>query len=105
MHSNFPALFVFTAHALVDISLSSVNAFRFVKNNDVDKPVARHFNTANHSISDIKVYAISPISGGNDSRKKQEKHLIFKIGTIHHIPTGSFFSKLSIIGNRPAVQN
>ena len=35
----------------------------------IDKPVARHFNTANHSISDIKVCAISPISGGNGSRK------------------------------------
>ena len=50
---------------------------------DVDKPVARHFNAANHSISDMKICAISPISGGNDSRKRHEKHLIFKIGTIH----------------------
>ena len=40
-------------------------------NDDVDKPVARHFNTANHS--DIKVCAISLISGSNDSRKRQEK--------------------------------
>ena len=46
---------------------------RSVRNNDVDKPVVLHFNAANHSISDIKVCAISPISGG----------LIFKIGTIH----------------------
>ena len=46
---------------------------------DVDNPVAQHFNTANHSISDIKVYAISLISCGNDSRKKQEKRVIFKI--------------------------
>ena len=52
-------------------------------NNDVDKPVARHFNAANHSISDINVCAISPISGGNDSHKRHEKRLIFKIGTIH----------------------
>ena len=43
----------------------------------------RHFNAANHSISDIKVCAISPISGGNDSLKRHEKRLIFKIGTIH----------------------
>ena len=27
--------------------------------------------------------AISPISGGNDSRERQEKRLIFEIGTIH----------------------
>ena len=56
---------------------------RSVRNDDVDKPVARHFNAANHFISDMKICAISPISGGNDSRKRHEKHLIFKIGTIH----------------------
>ena len=56
---------------------------RSVRNNDVDKPVARHFNAVNHSISDINVCAISYISGGNDSRKRHEKRLIFKIGTIH----------------------
>ena len=56
---------------------------RSVRNNDVDKPVARHFNAANHSISDMKICAISPISGGNDSRKRHKKRLIFKIGTIH----------------------
>ena len=54
-----------------------------VRNNDVDKPVARHFSAADHSISDMKICAISPISGGNDSRKRHEKRLIFKIGTIH----------------------
>ena len=54
-----------------------------VRNNDVDKPVSRHFNAANHSISDMKICAISPISGGNDSCKRHKKHLIFKIGTIH----------------------
>ena len=57
------------------------------RNNKVHKPVVHHFNTANHSISYINVCAISPISGGNDSRKWHEKYLIFKIGTIH--PTGS----------------
>ena len=35
---------------------------RSARNNDVDKPVSRHFNAANHSISDIKLCAISPIS-------------------------------------------
>ena len=54
-----------------------------VRNNDVDKPVARHFSAVNHSISDIKVCPISPISGGNDSRKRHETRLIFKVGTIH----------------------
>ena len=56
---------------------------RSVRNNDVDKPVARHFNALNHSIFDMKICGISPISGGNDSRKRHEKRPIFKIGTIH----------------------
>ena len=51
-----------------------------VMNNDDDKPVERNFNAANHSISDIKICAISPISGSNDSRKRHEKRLIF-VGT------------------------
>ena len=45
----------------------------------VRKLVARHFNAANHSISDIKICAISPNSGGNDSRKRHEKRLILKL--------------------------
>ena len=56
---------------------------RSVRNGDADKSVARHFNSANHSLSDIKVCAISQISGSNNNRKRQEKRLIFKIGTIH----------------------
>ena len=55
---------------------------RSVRNN-VDKPVARHFNSANHSISDMKVPAISSISGANDSRKRQERRLNFNLGTTH----------------------
>ena len=46
---------------------------RSVRNNDVDKPVARHFNAANHSISNINVCAFSPISGGNDSNIRSLK--------------------------------
>ena len=41
---------------------------RSVRNNHVDNPVTLHFTTANYSISDIKICAISPISGGNYSR-------------------------------------
>ena len=41
------------------------------------------FLALHHSISDIKVCAISPISGGNDSLRRTEKRLIFRIGTIH----------------------
>ena len=49
---------------------------RSVRNNNVDKPTGRHFNSINHSISDMKVCTISTISGGNDKRKMQKKRLI-----------------------------
>ena len=65
---------------------------RSVRNNNVDKPVARHFNAIDHFISDIKVCAISPISGGYDSRRRHEKRLIFKIGTIHRHRLNERFS-------------
>ena len=75
----------FTSVKRADVYISDRFAehFRAVRNNDIDKLVQRYFDTANHSISDIKVCAISPISGDNGSRKRQEKRLIFKIGTIH----------------------
>ena len=50
---------------------------------DVEKPVAWHFNSVNHLILDVKVCTISPIFGCNDRCKRQGKHLIFRIGTIH----------------------
>ena len=56
---------------------------RDIKNNECNKPVARHFNSASHSISDIKVSAILSITGANDTRKKQEQRLIYKLGTFH----------------------
>ena len=55
---------------------------RSARNNDADKPVARHFNSSNHSPTDMKVCAILPISGGHDNRKRQEKRIIFKLGTV-----------------------
>ena len=60
---------------------------RSLTNNDFDKGVGWYFNSANHSITDIKVCAISSISSGNDSRKRQERRLIFKLETTH--PQGS----------------
>ena len=70
----------FTALPAVNVanftSMKRADVYRFaehlrsVRNNDVDKPVSRHFNAANHSISGINVSAISHMSGGIDSRKK-----------------------------------
>ena len=91
LHAPPPTLF--TAFLAVNVanftSVNRADVYRFaehlrsVRNNDVCIPVSRHFNDANHSISGINVCAISPLSGGNDSRKRHEKRLIIKIGTIH----------------------
>ena len=55
---------------------------RSVRNNNVDKPVARHFNSIDHSISDMKVYTISTISGEIMLNAKGSKSISF-------IPTSS----------------
>ncbi len=56
---------------------------RAVSANDANQPVARHFNSGSHCISDMKIRALCPISGSNDSRKRQEMRLISKLGTVH----------------------
>ena len=56
---------------------------RAVTSNDANQPVARHFNNDTHCVSDIKIRALCPISGSNDSRKKHEMRLISKLGTLH----------------------
>ncbi len=55
---------------------------RAISANDANQPVARHFNSGSHCISDMKIRALCPISGSNDraSRKRQEMRLISKLG-------------------------
>ena len=61
---------------------------RSVRNNNVDKPVARHFNSIDHSISDMKVCTISTISGEIMLNAKGRKSISFlKLETF--IPTSS----------------
>ena len=43
---------------------------RAVTNNDANQSVARHFNNGSHCVSDMKIRALCPISGSNDSRKR-----------------------------------
>jgi hypothetical protein len=43
--------------------------WRAVIGNDANQPVARHFNNGNHSVSDMVIRALCPISGSNNSRK------------------------------------
>ena len=50
---------------------------------DASQPVARHFNSCSHVVSDMKIRAFCPISGSHDSRKRHEMRLISKLGTLH----------------------
>ncbi len=65
---------------------------RAVSANDSNQPVARHFNSGSHCISDMKIRALCPISGSKDSCKKQEMRLISKLGTEHPIGINERFT-------------
>ena len=65
---------------------------RAVSANDANQPVARHFNSGSHWISDMKIRALCPISVRNDSRKRQEMRLISKLGTVHPLGINERFS-------------
>ena len=56
---------------------------RSVISNDANQPVARHFNNGSHCVSDMKIRALCPISGSNDSRK---------LGTVHPLGINERFS-------------
>ena len=58
---------------------------RTVSANDANQSVARHFNSDNHRISDVKIRALCHISDCNE-RKDEEKRLISELGTKH--PSG-----------------
>ncbi len=65
---------------------------RFGEHHDANQPIARHFNSGSHCISDMKIRALCPISGSNDSRKRQEMRLISKLGTVHPLGINERFS-------------
>jgi len=50
---------------------------------DLTKPVSRHFNSHNHSESDIIVLGLISSSGDNESRKTIEMRLIHSLGTVN----------------------
>ena len=64
---------------------------RAVTSNDANQPVARHFNNGSHCVSDMKIRALCPISGSNDS-KRHEMRLISKLGTVHPLGINERFS-------------
>jgi hypothetical protein len=58
--------------------------WRAVLGNDANQPIARYSDTGIHSVSDIEIRAICPISGSNGRHKRYEMRLVSKLGTIHH---------------------
>ena len=65
---------------------------RSVTSSDANQPVARHFNNGSHCVSDMKIRALCPISGSNDSRKRHEMRLISKLGIVHPLGVNERFS-------------
>ena len=59
---------------------------------NANQSITSHFNSGSHCISDMKIRALSPISGSNDSRKRQEMRLISKFGTVHPLGINERFS-------------
>ena len=55
---------------------------RSIRNRSPGLPVAEHFNSANHTIDDIRDCGVKQCSGSNTSRKRQEMQLIFELGTL-----------------------
>ena len=92
-------VFIFTAKALLYIGETGrCLRTRFgehrcsVTSNDANQPVARHFNNGSHCVSDMKIRALCPISGSNDSCRIHEMHLISKLGTVHPLGINERFS-------------
>ena len=67
---------------------------RAVSANDANQPVAIHRFQFwySHCISDMKIRALCPISGSNDSRKRQEMRRTSKLGTVHPLGINERFS-------------
>jgi hypothetical protein len=54
-----------------------------IRKKDLTKPVSRHFNSHNHSESDITVFGLMFSRGDNQSRKTIEMRLIHSLGTVN----------------------
>ena len=52
------------------------------KGSDLCKPVARHFNLPGHSHEHMEICGIYLHLGNNETRKRKEQRLIFKLGAL-----------------------
>ena len=53
-----------------------------IRNQSSGLPVAEHFNSANHTIDDIRVCGVKQCRESNTSRKQRGMQLIFEFGTL-----------------------
>ena len=53
-----------------------------IHNNNPGFPMAQHFNSAGHSITDVQVRGMHLCRGSNFLRKQLEMRLIFQLGTV-----------------------
>jgi hypothetical protein len=70
---------------------------RAVNGNDVNQPVARHFNTGNHSVSGMEIRTLCSNLGSNDSRKRHKMYLISSLGTVHPYGINDIFPMFNSI--------
>ena len=78
-------------YALIACIVGPFGEHRRAVSNDANQPVARHFNSGSHCISDMKIRALCSISGSNDCRKRQKMRLISKLGTVHPLGNNERF--------------
>ena len=62
------------------------------KSQYLSKPVARHFNLPGHSHEHMEIGGINVHLGNNETRKRKEQRLIFKLGTLAPIGINKIFS-------------
>ena len=56
--------------------------FRTIQNRSRGFPIAKHFNSAYHSLNYIMIYGMKQCSSSNISRQQHETKSIFKVGTL-----------------------
>jgi len=70
---------------------------RSIRNRSPGLPVAEHFNSANHTIDDMRDCGVKQCSGSNTSRKWREMQLIFELDTLKPGRLNINFSFISVL--------
>ena len=68
-------------------------------NTDASKPVARHFNLANHTHHNMTICGLSLHYRNTESRKNLEQKLIFQLGTLSPHGINERLSSINLFTN------